>query len=157
VLFAVFTGGLISAILSTVDSTLLVSAGLLTHNLIVPIARVTDEHAKVRLARWGVVTFGAVAYLLALNAEGVFALVEEASAFGSAGILITVLFALFTPWGSARSATIALLSGLAVYVAATYGGSRAPYLASLAASLIGWGIGCALDALMRRPTRAPAR
>ncbi|MFM8780853.1 MAG: sodium:solute symporter family transporter, partial [Gemmatimonadota bacterium] len=34
VLFAVFAGGLIAAILSTVDSTLLVASGLLSHNLI---------------------------------------------------------------------------------------------------------------------------
>lgn len=145
VLFAIFAGGLVSAILSTVDSTLLVASGLLSHNLVVPIARVTDEAAKVRLARGGVLLFGLIAYALALDAEGVFALVEEASAFGSAGILVTVLFALFTPWGSARTAALTLLGGIIVYVLASLGGLATPFLASLGASLALWGIGCAMD------------
>ncbi len=147
--FAVFTGGLVSAILSTVDSTLLVSSGLLSHNLIVPLARITDERTKLRLARAGVVTFGLVAYALALGADGVFALVEQASAFGSAGILVTVLFALFTPWGSARTATLTLLGGIVVYVGATTLGAATPFLASLAAALLLWGTGCAMDSARR--------
>ena len=44
-----------------------------------------DERQKVRLARWGVIGFGVIAYFLARRAEGVFALVEEASAFFEAG------------------------------------------------------------------------
>jgi Na+/proline symporter len=143
--FAIFAGGLVSAILSTVDSTLLVASGLLSHNLVVPLARVTDEATKVRLARGGVLLFGLIAYALALNADGVFALVEEASAFGSAGILVTVLFALFTPWGSARTAALTLLGGILIYVLASLGGLATPFLASLGASLALWGIGCAMD------------
>lgn len=156
VLFAVFAGGLISAILSTVDSTLLVASGLLSHNLIIPMARVTDERAKVRLARGGVLAFGAVAYTLAVNAEGVFVLVEQASAFGSAGLLVTVLFALFTPWGSARTAAFTLLGGIAVFIGASAQGLATPYLASLAAALLCWGGGCALDALASRRAGASA-
>ncbi len=144
-LFAIFAGGLVSAILSTVDSTLLVASGLLSHNLIVPIAKVTDERAKVRIARGGVLLFGAIAYLLALNAEGVFALVEQASAFGSAGILVTVLFALFTPYGSARTAAATLLAGIASYVVALLLGVSTPFLMSVAVSLGTWGIGWAID------------
>jgi len=145
VLFAIFAGGLVSAILSTVDSTLLVASGLLSHNLIVPIARITDERTKVRIARAGVIGFGLVAYVLALYAEGVYALVEQASAFGSSGILVTVLFALFTPWGSARTATLTLLGGLMVYLGGVVAGIPAPYVASLGASLLIWGLGCAVD------------
>ena len=147
--FAVFAGGLVSAILSTVDSTLLVASGLLSHNLIVPIARITDEKVKVKVARYGVVAFGLIAYALAINAEGVFALVEQASAFGSAGILVTVLFALFTPLGSPRTAAMTLLGGISVYVLATVGGLATPFLASLAASLGLWGIGCVMDSRAR--------
>ena len=145
IFFAIFAGGLVSAILSTVDSTLLVASGLLSHNLIVPIAKITDEAMKVRVARFGVVGFGLVAYTLALNAEGVFALVEQASAFGSAGLLVTVLFALFTPWGSPRTASITLIGGIAVYLLGSVAGIPTPFLASLGASLLLWGIGCAMD------------
>lgn len=145
VFFAIFAGGLVSAILSTVDSTLLVASGLLSHNLIIPIARITDEAKKLQVARLGVVAFGLLAYSLALNAEGVFALVEQASAFGSAGLLVTVLFALFTPWGSPRTASMTLIGGIAVYLLGSVTGIPTPFLASLGASLLLWGIGCAMD------------
>lgn len=80
----VFTGALVSAILSTVDSTLLVSSSLASHNLVQPLLPRLSERARVRLARGGVAVFACVACGLALGAEGVFTLVEEASAFGSA-------------------------------------------------------------------------
>jgi Na+/proline symporter len=145
ILFLVFTGGLVAAILSTVDSTLLVSSGLLSHNLLVPMFRVTGERAKVRIARGGVFAFGTIAYILALHAEGVFALVEQASAFGSAGVMVTVLFALFTRLGSARTAAATLLAGLLVYVGGVALALETPFLASLGASLATWGIGCSID------------
>lgn len=145
VLFAVFAGGLVAAILSTVDSTLLVASGLLSHNLLVPLLGVRDERVKVRIARGGVLAFGALAYILALHAEGVFALVEQASAFGSAGVLVTTLFALFTPLGSARTAAATLLAGVLAYVGGVALALETPFLASLGASLLTWGIGCSID------------
>lgn len=144
--FAVFVGGLVSAILSTVDSTLLVSAGLLTHNLIVPLGRITDERRKLWIARSGVMAFGVVAYLLALSTSGVLALVEQASALGSTGIVVTVLFGLFTRLGSPRTAAATLIVGLVSYVLGVTVGLDTPFLASLALSLLTWGLGCTLDA-----------
>jgi SSS family solute:Na+ symporter len=134
-LYAIFAGGLISAILSTVDSTLLASSGLLSHNLIVPTFGVRDERAKVGVARAGVVVFGFGAYTLALRAEGVFALVEQASAFGSAGVLVTVCFGLFSRIGGARTAAATLAAGLGSYLIAAAGGFPYPFLVSLAVSL----------------------
>jgi Na+/proline symporter len=144
-LFAVFAGGLVSAILSTVDSTLLVSSAIASHNLVVPMLRITDERMKVRVARIGVLAFGVLAYAMALSTEGIFALVEASSAFGTAGIVVTVLFTLFTPWGSARTATATLLVGVVSYVGASQLDLTAPFVFSLVASLLTWGIGCVLD------------
>ena len=135
-LYVLFAGALLSAILSTVDSTLLVSSALLSHNVIVPIWRVSDERTKVRVARAVVVLFGALAYLLATRAEGVFELVEQASAFGSAGALVTAIFGLFTGWGGSRAAIATLLAGVLTYVSAVLAGFMAPFLLSLAASLL---------------------
>lgn len=145
VLYIVFAGGLISAILSTVDSTLLIASGLLSHNLIVPMARVTSERRKVLIARGGVLLLGAGAYLLAIGAEGVFALVEQASAFGSAGALVTITVGLFTPWGGPRTAMATLLGGVLVYLAASYGGVAYPFLASLTVSIVVYGTGSVLE------------
>ena len=133
--YVLFAGALISAILSTVNSTLLVSSALLEHNLIVPVLGVEDERRKVLIARAGVLVFGAIAYVLALRAEGVFALVEQASAFGSAGTLITVCFGLFTSWGGPKAAILTLLVGVISYLAANMAGLLTPFLLSLAASL----------------------
>ena len=134
--FAIFAGGLVAAILSTVDSTLLVSSGLMSHNLIVPVFRVTDERRKVLIARAGVLAFGTIAYVQAIRAEGVFELVEDASAFGSAGTLITVCFGLFTKLGGPLAALFTLVMGVASYVPATVTGVAYPYLLSLAATLL---------------------
>lgn len=144
--FALFAGGLVSAILSTVDSTLLVASGLLAHNLVVPIAKISNERHKLWVARAGVVSFGIVAYVLALSTSGVLALVEQASALGSTGIVVTVLFGMFTTLGSARTAAATLVVGLVSYVGGVVGGLETPFLASLALSLLTWGLGCTLDA-----------
>ncbi|MEX2151987.1 MAG: sodium:solute symporter family protein [Gemmatimonadaceae bacterium] len=147
-LYVIFAGALISAILSTVDSTLLVSSAILSHNLIVPLARIADERQKVRVARAGVIAFGIVAYFLAVHARGVFALVEQASALGSAGTLVTVCFGLFTNWGGPRAAIATLAAGMATYLVASISGFDTPFLLSLAAS-----VGCyiAIGAMERRP------
>ncbi len=71
---------------------------------------------------------------------------EQASAFGSAGVLVTTLFALFTTLGSPRTAAATLILALAVYLGATALGSPVPFLASLGAALLTWTIGCVLDA-----------
>ena len=146
-LYAVFAGALISAILSTVDSTLLIASALASHNLVVPVFRVDDERTKVRLARGGVIVFGLLAYVLATRAEGVFELVEQASAFGSAGALVTVTFGLFTTWGGARAAIAALLTGIVTYLGATLAGATAPFLLSLLLSVVAYAVGARLDKL----------
>jgi Na+/proline symporter len=136
-LYAVFAGALVSAMLSTVDSTLLVASSLLSHNLVGPLRPGLSERGKVWLARAGVAVCGLVAYTLALSAEGVYALVEEASAFGSAGIFVVVAFGLFGRWGGVWSAVAALLGGVASWVLGAYVLALPyPYLTSLAAALV---------------------
>jgi Na+/proline symporter len=149
-LYVVFAGALVSAILSTVDSTLLVASSLLSHNVIQPLRPAMNERAKVRTARAGVIAFGILACGLALGAEGVYALVEQASAFGSAGVIVTVVFGLFTRVGGRASAYAALLAGAVVYVASGPAGCPYPYLASLAAALVGY-----LGSAFIGPPRAP--
>jgi Na+/proline symporter len=140
-LYVVFTGGLVSAILSTVDSALLMASALVSHNVIVQIRPGLSERAKVRIARTGVAIFGVLAYVMALRAEAVYALVEEASAFGSAGIVTVVFFGLFTRIGGTGSATAALLAGVATWIVGAYlTGWPYPYLTSLAAAVGAYGL-----------------
>jgi Na+/proline symporter len=144
-LYVLFAGALISAILSTVDSCLLAAASLVSHNLVVPALPGLGERGKVRIARAGVLAFGVMAYLIALGADGIYELVATASAFGSAGIFVVGLFGLFSRIGGAPSAYAALLAGVSVWAAGEYWLAwSTPYLAALAAALIGYVGGTAL-------------
>jgi solute:Na+ symporter, SSS family len=134
--YAIFAGALTSAILSTVNSTLLIASGLLSHNLLIPTLGVTRERTKVLLARAGVAVFGAIAYVLALRSEGVYALVEQASAFGSAGALVTITFGLFTSFGGPAAGLLTLLVSTLVYLGASFGGLAHPFLLSLSSALL---------------------
>jgi len=134
--YVIFAGGFISAILSTVDSTLLVSAGLLSHNLVLPAMRPVSERTKVMINRGAVAMFGVIAYVIARRAEGVSEIVEMASAFGSAGIIVTVTFGLFTRFGGAVAALATLATGMLSFVAASLAGATTPFLISLAASVL---------------------
>jgi Na+/proline symporter len=137
--YAIFAGALISAILSTVDSALLAAASLVSHNLIVPLYPNMADRAKLRCARAGVFVFGVLSWLLAVRAEGVYALIETAAAFASAGVLVCGVFGLFTKLGGAKSATAALLAGAAVWSIGEWAElTRTPYLASLAAAVLGY-------------------
>lgn len=134
-LFVVFAGALVSAILSTVDSALLVAGSLFARNVL-PL-RGSNDRTRLLAARSAVAVFGLLAWFLAARSEGVFALVEAASGFGSSGILVCVVFGLFTGIGGPRSAAAALTAGIVVWLAGTELGSfRAPYLCSLAAALV---------------------
>ena len=137
--YAIFAGSLISAILSTVDSALLAAASLVSHNLIVPLYPNMPDYMKLRYARGGVIVFGLVAYVLALYSHGVYALIETAAAFASAGVLVTGTFGLFTRFGGAASAVAALLTGTVVWCVGEWGELvEAPYLASLASAAIAY-------------------
>lgn len=151
-LYMLFAGALVSAILSTVDSALLVASGLVSHNLIFPLRPALAERAKVRVARGGVVIFGIIAYVAALYAKGVYQLVEEASEFGSAGIFIVVVFGLFTRLGGVASAYAALVTGIVLWFLGAYVlGFPYPYITSLAGAMAAYLGGTAFEAASGRP------
>jgi Na+/proline symporter len=134
--YVLFAGALISAILSTVDSCLLAAGSLVSHNVVVPLAPTLSERGKILSARIGVVSFGVLAYVIALYAGGIYELVATASAFGSAGIFVVGMFGLFSDLGGARSAYAALVSGMVVWAAGEYVfGWPTPYLIALATAL----------------------
>lgn len=132
--YTLFAGALIAAILSTVDSTLLVASSLFSHNLVLRSWPTASERSKVRLARTGVVCFGIIAYLLAISSESVSALIEQTNGFGSAGVFVLVTFGLFTRIGGATSAFAALAAGFGVYFVGLAGDFAYPYLTSLVAA-----------------------
>lgn len=148
-LYILFAGALLSAILSTVDSALLVAASLVSRNLVLPLNPAMSEAARVRTARVGVVMFGIVAWVIALHAQGVYALVEEASAFGSSGIFVIGVMGLFSRWGGGRAALATLIVGVGSYVLGAHVFALdAPYVTSLICALATYATIGALDGRM---------
>jgi hypothetical protein len=111
---------------------------VLVRNVVVPILGIADEARRLRLLRVGVAVLGAVALWLAVVATDVAALVEEASSFGNAGVLVVVSFALFTSFGGALAATTALVGALASYLGWTLSGASYPFTGSLLVALAGY-------------------
>lgn len=152
-LYVVFAGALVSAILSTVDSALLVASAFLTRNLLLAGREQVSERWRLRWARLGVAGLGLVAWRLALGSEDVASLVEEASGFGSAGLLVVILAALFTRARSRAGAFGSLAGGALTWVVTRHfvPDYPLPYLSSLGVALVaflgfgtlgsGWGRG----------------
>jgi SSS family solute:Na+ symporter len=137
--YIVFAGALISAILSTVDSCLLAAASLVSHNIVVPLRPSLSERGKIWTARVGVISFGVLAYAIALYAGGIYELVATASAFGSAGIFVVGLFGLFTGVGGTHSAYASLIAGMLVWAAGEYVFAwPTPYLIALATAVLAY-------------------
>jgi Na+/proline symporter len=141
-----------------VDSALLAASAFLSRNLLLAGRQGVPERRRLLVARGGVIAFGALAWLLAVSAEGVFALVEEASGFGSAGILVVVCAALFRCGGGALAAALALLAGMLAWIVGAYvvADATAPYLVSLGCALAGYLLGAAVGPRGREAARPPA-
>lgn len=118
--YVIFVGALVSAILSTVDTTLLSASALLGHNLVNPLLKDLTERKKVIIARGGVFFSGVIAYVIAFMSESVTDLVEAASALGGPSILVLTTIALFVKRGSSLNAIIAIATSIVVWVMGHY-------------------------------------
>lgn len=135
-LYVVFAGALVSAILSTVDSALIASGAILSHNVIQPIAGPLPERRKLLITRASVAGFGVLAFLIALQSGSIHDLIETAASFGSAGLVVVTLFGLFTRIGGPASAYAALVSGSVVWGVCDQAGlSETPYLMGVASAV----------------------
>ena len=154
-LYILFLGALVSAILSTLSGALLVAGSLAAHNIAEPLrgAKLTEAD-KLRFNRIAVVVFGVVAYGIALSAEGMYALVEEASGLGSSGVFVLIVFSLWIPKvGRGASASAALIASVATYMIGSHLLEwRYPYVASLGAAAAAYVVVAALGRL--KPPRA---
>jgi Na+/proline symporter len=139
VLYVAFVGAVISAILSAVHAALHAPASQVSHNIVVRIVPGLTDRAKLWSVRLTVMALSIVAYLLAVTSQRIHDLVETASAFGSAGVFVAALFALFTRFGGAASAYASVASGMLVWAIGKYAaGLTAPYLLGLVAALVAY-------------------
>jgi SSS family transporter len=137
VLFIVFAGALISAILATIDSILLAISALCSHNIIVPVFHLKSDKSRVLSARIVVLIAGLAAYMIALYGKGVYHLVVTASAFGTAGVLVITLLGFYTKVGRQTAAGAALLVGLVLTILGKYVFPfQAPFLTAVMGSAL---------------------
>lgn len=137
--YVVLTGALVSAILSTVDSALLVASSFVSHNLAPAVYPAISDRQRLMIARSSVVAFAALSYLFARGEGSVHALVSQASAFGSAGVCVVGLMALFTRVGSSPSAYAALGLGATSWLVAEYVfEAEGAFVVSWAIALLGY-------------------
>lgn len=118
--YILFSGALISAILSTVDSTLLAGSALLTHNILLQVVPDLSDRARLLWSRGGVLALGLLAWVLALVSDSIGDLVAISSSFGSAGIFVVGTLGLFTGIGGSASALAALVTGMAVWAGGAF-------------------------------------
>lgn len=138
-LYSVFIGAIISAILSSVHAALHAPAAQISHNILVRLAPGLDDRGKLWAARGTVLVLSIVAFLIAMTSDGVAELVETASSFGSAGVFVVTLFALFSGLGGPASAYASVLAGVLVWACGKYVlGLQLPYLSGLAAATIAY-------------------
>ncbi len=142
VAFVIFSGALISAILATIDSILLSVSALVSHNVLVPVFDLKTEKQKIVSARAMVIVSALISVGIAFSSESIYQLVEVASSFGTAGILIVTLCGLHSRWGGQLSAYMALTAGLVVLPVAEYGFNlEAPFVTTLLVSLVAYLLG----------------
>lgn len=133
--FALLSGALMSAILSTIDSVLLAIGALASHNWVLPVLGLSSERARLRSARICVLLGALLAFALALYSEGIYELIESASTFGTAGILVITLMGLHGKSGGAGAALAALGVGLVTTPLAEHGlGLEAPFVSAILAA-----------------------
>jgi len=131
-LYMIFMGALISAILSTIDSTLLTVSALLSHNVLLPVIGPVSQKSRLALNRGVVVAAGAVAWLVAILGDRILELVVFADSIGTAGLVVIVVIGLYSRIGDARAALITLVAGMfGPYVFGEFAGLEAPWLATL--------------------------
>ena len=120
--------------MSAVHSALHAPASQLSHNIIVRLNPKLGEAGKLWCVRASVMALSVIASLISISSSHIHDLVETASAFGSAGVFVTALFALFTRFGGPPSAYASVVSGMLVWWAGKYLASPAPYLMGLLAA-----------------------
>ena len=143
-LYIAFIGAVVSAIMSTVHSALHAPASQISHNIVVRLIPHITDRGKLWSVRATVMALCCVAYAISITSQGIHELVETASAFGSAGVFVATMFALFTRFGGPASAYVSVAAGLVVWAAGKYAlGLTAPYLLGLLAATIAY-VGVAL-------------
>jgi SSS family transporter len=136
-MYIIFLGALTSAILSTIDSTLLSISALIGHNIVLPLNPNMSEKGKVFMERGIVLMAGIWAYSIAIGGQSIYDLIEMSSSFGSAGLIVCLMFGLWSGFGGRAAALVTLFCGVgAAYIFQYVKEWETGYSSTLAACVI---------------------
>ncbi len=136
-LYLVFMGALVSAILSTIDSTLLTVSALLSHNVLIPAFGPFSQRTRLKLHRGVVIAAGAVAWLIAILGDRILELVIFADSIGTAGLVVIVVAGLYSRRGDARAALATLAVGMVgPFLLGNIVGIDAPWMCTLGVCVV---------------------
>jgi len=116
ILLTVFLSALISAIMSSADSSLLAASSLFSNNVIRPLMPKIPEKRMLLLLRIITVLILVISALLALTVKSIYALMINCWASQLVIVFIPVVTALYCPKSSSRSAWLAMGSATAVWL-----------------------------------------
>lgn len=136
--YVLFIGALVSAIMSTVNSTLLAFSALATRNIVLPFVPRMSDGNQLKLTRGFLLLAGPLTCALALGGDTIFEMAQLSSSFGSAGVLVTFFGGMYLARGGHMTAVATLLTGVVFSAlgALVYDEVwQAPFLTSIAASL----------------------
>jgi Na+/proline symporter len=109
-MFLIFSGALLSAILSTVDSNILSTSSLVSVNLLAGLHARASERMRLAIARGVTVGASFFAFLIAAGGASIRELITLTSVLGQAGLLVAVLIGIYSRFGSERAALGAVIA-----------------------------------------------
>lgn len=115
--YVLFTGALISAVMSTTNSNVLSVSSMVSVTLLSAMRRREDERARLWAARASTVGAAVAALLIATSGQSIYELIALTSVWGQGGILVAVLIGLAGGYGGPRAALYAIVACLLVNLA----------------------------------------
>jgi Na+/proline symporter len=151
-LYAVFLAALLSAILTTMDTTLMAATSLAGRNIVLPMLREASERKRIMVCRIIVAAVGVFCSYVAIAGGSIFSLVEMASSFGAGGFLICVLAGLYTRFGGKLAALATLATGVVLTIVMDYVLEvEAPFLIALAGCVIVFAVTAMIESRLKNP------
>lgn len=113
VLYVLFAGALLSAVMSTTNSNVLSVSSLMSLNVLSRLHARASDRMRMQVARYSTIGAGIVAYLIASSGQTIYELIALTSVWGQAGILVAVMVGLWSGYGGPRAALWAILACVA--------------------------------------------
>ena len=110
-MYIILIGAILSALLSTIDSVFLAVGSLMIQNVF-PVLGFVSNKSSLLQSRLVVIGAGIAALALSVQGENIYELLEIASSFGTAGILVITMFGLWSKLGGTRASIAALVCGI---------------------------------------------